>query len=243
MAKDDVIIEYRFHFEHGDDKRFVVRLRASDLQLVPSPNVIPPDWTRLDHCQCTNCPLRPADHPHCPAATGMADLVDSFKDCLSTDLAEITVVVESREYHKRAPVQYGVSALMGLLMATSGCPVMEKLRPMVHVHLPFATIEETMFRAVSMYLLAQYYRRQRGEDADWDLEHLLEIFESVAQVNQAFSRRLVSINPKDASLNALANLDCFAMVTSFSITRDNLKELEPLFHAYLAKDSKPGSPA
>jgi hypothetical protein len=93
-----------------------------------------------------------------------------------------------------------------------------------------------MFRAVSMYLLAQYYRHQRGEQPDWELDHLLEIFEAVAQVNQAFSRRLVSINPKDASLNALANLDCFALVTSFSITRDNLKELEPLFHAYLRND-------
>ena len=238
MSNEDVIIEYRFAFKEGGDKLFIVRLRKPDLRLVLDPNAYFPPWTRLDHCRCPNCPLKSTEHPHCPAATGMADLVDSFKDCLSTELSDITVAVESREYRKRAPVQYGVSALMGLMMATSGCPVMEKLRPMVHVHLPFATIEETMFRAVSMYLLAQYYRHQRGEQPDWELDHLLEIFEAVAQVNQAFSRRLVSINPKDASLNALANLDCFALVTSFSITRDNLKELEPLFHAYLRNDPK-----
>jgi len=233
MDQNTIVIEYRFRFEQGADKTFVVHLRKADLQLALNPTAHHPSWTRLEHCQCPNCPLEPGQVSHCPAATGMADLIDSFKDCLSTEPAEITVAVEAREYRKRAPIQYGVSALMGLLMATSGCPVMEKLRPMVHVHLPFATIEETMFRAVSMYLLGQFFRQQRQLDADWTMDHLVKIFEDVAEVNQAFSRRLVSINPKDASLNALANLDCFAMVTSFSITKDKLKELEPLFHAYL----------
>lgn len=233
MAQEHIVIEYRFHFQEGADKVFVVRLRKPGLELVLAPSTAPPAWTRLEHCQCPHCPLKPADSPHCPAATGLADLMDAFKDCLSTEPAEITVAVDAREYRKRASVQYGVSALMGLIMATSGCPIMDKLRPMVHVHLPFATIEETMFRTASMYLLAQFFRRQRGQEPDWEMSHLLEIFEDVGEVNQAFSRRLVSINPKDASLNALANLDCFAMVTSFAITKDKLKELEALFHAYL----------
>jgi hypothetical protein len=229
----DIVIEYRFRFEQGADKLFVVRLRREDLRLVLNPTAFHPAWTRLNHCQCPNCPLQPTESPHCPAAAGLADLMDSFKDCLSTEPAEIVVAVEAREYRKQAPVQYGVSALMGLLMATSGCPVMAKLRPMVHVHLPFATIEETMFRTVSMYLLAQHFRVQNGRAPDWEMAHLLEIFDEVAEVNQAFSQRLVSINPKDASLNALANLDCFAVVTSLALTKDNLKELEPLFQAYL----------
>jgi hypothetical protein len=233
MDQDAIVIEYRFRFEQGADKVFLVHLRKEDLQLALSPTAHRPSWTRLEHCQCSNCPLQGGEVAHCPAATGLVDLIDSFKDCLSTEFAEITVAVDAREYRKRAPIQYGVSALMGLLMATSGCPVMEKLRPMVHVHLPFATIEETMYRAVSMYLLGQFFRQQHQLDADWGMDHLVKIFEEVAEVNQAFSRRLVSINPKDASLNALANLDCFAMVTSFSITKDKLKELEPLFHAYL----------
>jgi hypothetical protein len=235
MADDDIIIEYRFRFEKGPDKLFVVRLRRRDLRLVLHPAAYHPSWTRLEHCQCPHCPLRPAEELHCPAATGLAELMDAFKDCLSTEPAEITVAVEARDYRKRAPVQYGLSALMGLLMATSGCPITEKLRPMVHVHLPFASMEETMYRMVSMYLLGQYFRYQNGQEPDWDMANLVKIFEDVAEVNQAFSRRLVSINPKDASLNALANLDCFAMVTAFSITKDQLSDLEPLFHAYLGR--------
>ena len=33
---------------------------------------------------------------------------------------------------------------------------MESLKPMVRFHLPFATVEETVFRSVSTYLLSQY---------------------------------------------------------------------------------------
>lgn len=236
MSANSLTIQYCFRFAERPEQVFRVELQKPDLHLVGVPARPWPDWTRLENCQCKGCPLQPDKSPHCPAAVGLVDLVDVFKDSLSTEIAEITVTVEAREYRRRSPVQYGVSSLMGLLMATSGCPLFEKLRPMVHTHLPFATIEETMYRTVSMYLLAQYFRYQQGKTPDWDLERLVSLFEEVGQANQSFSRRLVSINPKDASLNALANLDCFALVTSFSITRDNLKELEPLFHAHLAPD-------
>lgn len=234
MSANCLTVQYRFRFAAGREQVFRVELQKPDLHLATVPTSPLPAWTRLENCQCKGCPLRAESTPHCPAAVGLVDLVDAFKDCLSTEVAEIDVTVEAREYRRRAPVQYGVSSLMGLLMATSGCPLFEKLRPMVYTHLPFATIEETMFRTVSMYLLAQYFRYQQGKVPDWDMERLVSLFEEVGQANQSFSRRLVSINPKDASLNALANLDCFALVTSFAITRDNLKELEPLFHAHLA---------
>jgi len=61
----------------------------------------------------------------------------------------------------------------------------------------------------------------------------VKIYDDISQVNRAFARRLLSINPKDASLNALVSLDCFANVTAFSIVRDSLKEMEYLFQAYL----------
>jgi hypothetical protein len=178
-------------------------------------------------------------HRFCPVALGLIDVIEAFKDSLSTESAEIRIRTEHREYSKRASVQYGVSSLMGLHMVTSGCPILDKFRPMVHTHLPFGTLEETMFRLVSMYLLAQFYRDGAGEKPDWSLAGLVEICEQVGKVNQAFARRLVSINPQDASLNGLANLDCFTTVTAFSIVQDSLKELQPLFHAYLETPPNP----
>jgi hypothetical protein len=229
-------IEYRFKFGNGTETRFTLRLRKPNLRLVSEPRTPLPDWTRLTHCQCPNCPLNPAQHPHCPIAVNLVDVIECFKDRLSFEEADITVLTEAREYHRHAAVQSGVSSLMGLHMVTSGCPIMDKLRPMAQTHLPFATVEESMYRAVSMYLLAQYFRNGRGKTADWKLDELLKIYEDIRQVNQSFVKRILSINPLDASINALISLDCFASITAFSIVRDSLKGMEPLFQAYLGED-------
>jgi hypothetical protein len=233
MAHDVLSLEYEFAFPSGERKRFSIQLQKPGLGMASARGGPLPPWTRLTHHQCPNCPLRPAHHLHCPVAANLVEVIMSFRDCLSTAEAEIVIRHESREYRRRAPVQYGVSSLMGLYMVTSGCPILDKLRPMVQTHLPFATLEETTFRAVSMYLLAQFFRQQHGKPADWQLKELVRLCEDIGQVNQAFARRVLSINPQDASLNAIANLDCFSTVTALSIVRDSLKDLEALFAGYL----------
>ncbi len=233
MPDDDVVIEYKFSLQNGVQKQFIVRLHKTTLQLIASPGAELPAWTALSHHQCPNCPLKPESHPHCPIAANLVTVIDSFKDTVSVEEADITVEHESRVYSRYAAVQYGISSLMGIYMVTSGCPVMDKLRPMVYTHLPFATISETMFRAVAMYLLAQYFRQQHGKAPDWKLERLVQIYEEVAKVNRAFVKRLLSINPQDASLNALVGLDCFATITAYSIVTDSLEAMESLFQAYL----------
>ena len=163
------------------------------------------------------------------------DVIESFKDSVSIEEADITIRSESREYHKRSTVQYGIGSIMGLYMVTSGCPIMDKLRPMVYTHLPFSSLEETLYRAASMYLFAQYFRQQEGKVPDWEFRDFTTIYEDIATVNQSFTKRLLSINPRDASLNALVGLDCFASVAAFSTIEENLKEFEALFGAYLRR--------
>ena len=234
---DDKIhtIEYEFKLRDGQVKKFTVRLQKPSLQFVSENTSTVRQWTKLTHHQCSNCPLTPESHPHCPIAANLVDVIESFKDSLSIEEAEITIRSESREYHKRSTVQYGIGSMMGLYMVTSGCPIMDKLRPMVYTHLPFSTLEETLFRAISMYLLAQYFRQQDGKIPDWKLDDFTKIYEDIATVNQSFTKRLLSINPRDASLNALVGLDCFASIAAFSTVEDNLKEFETLFAAYLQR--------
>jgi len=239
MNDETVTIEYQFRLRSGVERTFTVRLKKPTLELISVRQTVLPEWTKLTHHQCSNCPLDPEQHPRCPIAANLVDVIEAFRDCLSTEEADITIRSESREYHKRSPVQYGVGSLMGLYMVVSGCPIMDKLRPMVYTHLPFATVEDTMFRAVSMYLLAQYFLSQRGKTPDWKLEKLVRIYEDISVVNQSFAKRLLSINPKDASLNGLVGLDCFATATAFSIVQDSLHEIEPLFRAYLEEGHLP----
>ena len=239
MNDETVTIEYQFRLSSGVERTFTVRLKKPTFEIISVRQSVLPEWTKLTHHQCSNCPLDPEQHPRCPIAANLVDVIEAFRDCLSTEEADITIRSESREYHKRSPVQYGVGSLMGLYMVVSGCPIMDKLRPMVYTHLPFATVEDTMFRAVSMYLLAQYFLSQRGKTPDWKLEKLVRIYEDISVVNQSFAKRLLSINPKDASLNGLVGLDCFATATAFSIVQDSLHEIEPLFRAYLEEGHLP----
>jgi len=235
MSEEVLTIEYEFKLRDGKMKQFSVRLQKPSLEFISENTTTVRQWTKLEHHQCSNCPLSPATHPHCPIAANLVDIIESFKDSISIEEADITIRSESRTYNKRSTVQYGIGSLMGLYMVTSGCPIMDKLRPMVYTHLPFSSLEETLYRATSMYLFAQYFRAQEGKTPDWKLEDFTKIYEDIATVNQSFTKRLLSINPRDASLNALVGLDCFASAAAFAGIEDYVKEFEPLFEAYLQK--------
>ncbi len=235
MAEDNAMkrLHYEFKLADGTIRQFTVNLRLPDLLLVSSANSPLPDWTRLEHRQCTHCPLQPATHPHCPVAVNLVEVINVFKDCLSHTEADVTIRSETRNYHKRVAVQSGISSLMGLIMVTSGCPIMDKLRPMVATHLPFATLDETLFRAIGTYLLAQFFRQRRGLTPDWTLANFAAVYDDVAQLNRCFRERLTSVKMLDANYNALVQLDCFAVFGSMSVDDGGMDELERVFSAYL----------
>lgn len=232
MASENIMLDYKFNFTDGSTKQFSINLEGKTLELIKGTATSTNDWALLKSNQCPNCTLYPEKNPYCPIALNLSDIIAFFKDCISSDKAEITICSEKREFRRKASLQEGLSAMIGIYMVTSGCPVMDRLRPMVYTHLPFATVEETMYRAASMYLLAQYFLNKEGVKPDWELKGLVEIYEDVNQVNQYFRKRLLEINPKDASLNALFHLDCFAVITNMSIVDDCLSELRGIFHPY-----------
>ena len=67
---------------------------------------------------------------------------------------------------------------------------MERLKPMGRFHLPFATLEETIFRMVSMHLVAQYFQKQSGRTVEWNLDGLAKVYAEVGVVNRDFAQRL-----------------------------------------------------
>jgi hypothetical protein len=230
-------ITYKFRLENGTEKEFSVRLSTPGLRQEIDVRAVAPAWTKLEHQQCPNCPLKPADSPRCPVAVSLIDVVEFFKDHPSYEVVQVKIDSEVREFSGTKSLQAVLSSLMGLHMATSGCPVLDALRPMVFTHLPFSTMEETLFRVMSMYLVAQFLRARRGQAPDWELKNLVRMYEDIYAVNVAFIRRIQSINPKDASLNAVANLDCFGAFTRFSLEKKSLEQLEALYEAYLKDDA------
>lgn len=229
--KDNIKIGYSYRFKNGSEKAFNISLDRQTLSLVSGGHTDPPIWTKLYHNKCINCSLNEETNRYCPVALNLAHIVDEFKDFFSHENVSVTVTTEERAYSKNTSLQEGLSSLIGIVMVTSGCPVMEKLKPMVRFHLPFATIEETIFRMVSIYLVAQYYLNLSGSDADWKLDGLKDIYSEVGQVNRDFAQRLRDATKRDANLNALVNLDCFAAMVPLT-AEQALKEIEDYFSAY-----------
>jgi hypothetical protein len=221
-------IAYRFEFKDGRDREFALTLDHETLQLLAEPRPSYPEWTSLTYKQCPNCPLDAARHPRCPVAANLVDVVETFKHERSYDEVDVAVAVQERRYMKRASVQQALSALIGVLTVTSGCPVLDKLRPMVETHLPFMSPEESTYRMISMYLLAQYLRARQGRQPDWDLGRLVELLEECRRSNAALVRRLQTLGINDASLNALAMLNTMGEITTLSIEGD-LRRLQKIF--------------
>lgn len=231
---DEIIsYHYKFTFGNGVESEFNVKLDNKTLNLIETGKESYPEWTELKCFKCPNCSLDEEKHEFCPIAVNLVDLVDFFRSSMSYEEVDILIETEERKYMKHATLQDGLSSLIGIYMVTSGCPIMEKLKPMVRHHLPFATIEETKYRVISMYLVAQYFLYKRGKKPDWELKELVKIYEDIGTVNKNFYKRLSHTKIEDASINALVILDSFAGSMTFSISEKMLDEIELLFNAYL----------
>lgn len=228
-------ITYRFVFEDATAREFTIQLDRHTLRMVNVAESPHPDWTRLEFHQCPNCPLTPDKEPYCPVALSLYKPIVLFKDFLSYEEAHVHVQTEVRQYVKHTPLHLALSSMVGIYMVTSGCPVLEMLRPMVRFHLPFADEDETSYRAISMYLMAQFLVMKEGGTPDWELKGLSGIYDEIMKVNKGFVTRMQNMPIKDASLNAVITLDCFAMNITFAISQDMMDEMRDNFHMYLKK--------
>jgi hypothetical protein len=222
---------YKFKFEDGTQKNFEVVLDSTTLELIrddPNPK---PEWTKLKYEQCENCPL-PSSVEYCPVAVSLAKLVESFHDAASYEAAAVTVETDQRTYFRKTTLQKGLSAIIGIYMSTSDCPVMDRLRPMTRFHLPFANSIETFFRSVSSYLTAQFLLMRQGHQPDWELKNLQGIYKAVNLVNKGMTTRLLKATEKDANVNAVVILHSFGDGINYFI-ESGLADLEPMFAVFL----------
>lgn len=235
MAKSEsanqtpLTFKYILTLPGGERKEFATQLDRKTLSYLQPARSSYPEWTALSYRKCSNCPLNETEHPQCPAAVSVIDVVEAFGASVSYDEVLVRVEAEERSYESKVPTQKALSGLVGLRMATSGCPVVRKLRPMTRHHLPFSSLYETRFRILSMYLLSQYLRSKQGEQPDWAMNDLAKYYKDIQTVNQDFTRRLLPATKGDASVNAIVILNAFADAIEFSISGEMLDELRQVF--------------
>ncbi|SVD70326.1 uncharacterized protein METZ01_LOCUS423180, partial [marine metagenome] len=112
-------------------------------------------------------------------------------------------------------------------------PIVGKLKPMGRFHLPFSDGLETLYRAISMYLTAQFIRHLEGETAEWSLSGLEEIYREIHSVNHDFSDRLREATNRESILNGIAILDALAQMGGAAKALA-IGKLKPLFSMYLS---------
>ena len=224
-------IRYRFDLPDGSQKTLNFTFDPASFRLTNAPPAAPPFWTELKFNQCANCPLKPAAHPHCPSALQMAGAIEPLKELVSFDTVGVTVLQSERTVYAETSAQQAMSSVLGLIMATAGCPWTDRLRPMARFHLPFANEAETVYRSVSMFLLS---RQITAADTRPAFGALTELYENLHLVNKGMSRRLGAATSTDPARNAMALLDSYAMLLPAALDR-SLEEWKPLFDAWEAK--------
>lgn len=219
-------VEYVIALPDQVERRFMVEL---DRPRVPSRvGARLPSWTELEYEQCPNCPLTRAESPHCPPAVDSLHILSAFRDALSYSDCSVRVRTGEREFVKACDIQTALRSLLGLVMATSGCPHLSSLRSLAASHLPFSNLQETVYRTTANYLLGQFFVHRRGGAADLDLVELRAFYARLELVNRSFLERVRVASTGDANLNALVNLLSVSMLVGFSL-EEGLSRLESLF--------------
>jgi len=210
--------EYVFHFPGGEEKSYKIEIDKKTKVILCRSTPVNQDiyWSDLGFYQCSNCPLDVLNVPKCPVASNIQSLIEVFSPYASIDKVDIEIHAPQRTYKKRTSLQEGLQSLFGLLMASSGCPRLKFLSPMVLFHLPFADVEETLLRSASFYLLKQFFNKNDNKFSDFTMEGLKQSYQEVEKVNQGILNRIRAIEDMgEASQNAIITLNTFAQMFSF----------------------------
>ena len=225
-------IQYRITLPDGKVEVFDLNFDSQTIDLLNNVPEKLPEWTNLEFEQCSHCPLKPDKSPHCPLAANLVNIINHFDGLMSYQNLQLEVVTTDRTISKKTTAQDALSAMMGLVIPATGCPHTAYFKPMARFHLPLAGADETIYRATSMYLLAQYFLKKQGKVPDLDFKGLKKIYQNMQILNASIAERLRAASKTDSSVNALVLLDMFTMVLPIAI-EESLEEIGYLFKPYL----------
>lgn len=217
-------IQYRFDIEDNSLQYEVDVDRSFDFSAERQDT---PEWAKLKHNQCPNCPLTVKDCHYCPAAVDLASVVTDFQRLPAQKTAKIKVSTPERDYAKQTALEEGLRSLMGLIMATSACPILSQLKPNARNHLPFASQDDFIIRSTALYLLKQYFNYREGKRPDWELQGMISLNQELQTLNEAFWGRVKEACEGDSNLKALLSFLDMSSSVSYSL-ESQLQKVKPL---------------
>ena len=227
--EDTISVKYTLK---STDMDFTVDLvfEKKDFSLL-SPDWRASEWTRLVFHKCSHCPLNEQEFYFCPLARAIDNVISKIHNFLSYEEVDAQVKFKNRTVSAHITLQRALRSLLGLIIPTSGCPHTVYFRPMSRYHLPFADTEETIYRATTMFLLAQYFIHKKSGCIPTDFTRLETIYNNVHIVNTQICKRLREFCKNDSPVNAIAILDMLTISINAALKHD-LDKLEPYFSAF-----------
>jgi len=219
-------IKYTFEFEDGSSWVYDLQFDAEHYFL-PKEGTAIKEWTQLGFQQCPNCPLKAANCAQCPVARNLNQVVEDSKTTLSVKRAKVRVETSERHYEKECATQEGLRSLFGVVMASSGCPHLDWLRPLARFHLPFSDADETLFRVLSLEALKAFFS---GDEVSLSSvsKKIADRYREVETVNHSFVKRIRTYCQADADKNAIAALDVFVQMFPYQM-QSNFDSLRAFF--------------
>ncbi len=228
MEDQHYVFNYEFKLNTGETKKFDVSIEQDNLEIVSRQRKLIPEWTKLKFFQCECCSLDSGKIPYCPVSLNISDIIDEFKGCYSTDRCTVSCQTLDRTTYKETDMQTGLFSILGIIMATSGCPMLNLFKPMARFHLPFSNFDEIIIRTTSFYLLRQYFEYKRGNIQNMDMKGLDSHYAAIQQVNKGILARIDAVTINDADKNAIIILHSLAVIFSMNY-EDTLHSLERFF--------------
>lgn len=219
-------ITYQLQRADGTESRFEVDIERP-ARMAEQNSEDHPDWTRLSCNQCPNCPFSAEEFLYCPAAIEIEEVANHFANTSSIERTDVWVHSEERSYFKNTDMQSALKSLFGLIMASSPCPILSRLRPLAHFHLPFASLQETIHRLVGTYLINQYMHLREGEKADWELRGVEELYRELKAVNMQLMKRIRLASKDDASINAIQTFISITSIVEMGVD-DIVEKMTPI---------------
>ena len=185
--------------------------------VAPKNTATAPQWTQLQHGQCQGCPL--TGERTCPIAQNMAEAALEWRTLASFDKVNVSVAIDNHAITRiTTTAQQVLSSVVGIIIAASpGCPATKMLKPMVVFHRPFASQEESVYRALAN--MALFY--QLSPQTQTFKHFCLARYKTLHTVNVGLVQRIRKENPHDESLiNALINLDTFVKGIIYNVEND-----------------------
>ncbi|MGC1509629.1 DUF6901 family protein [Ketobacter sp.] len=229
MSKQEKSIRYQIFFKKsGYTYDQTITLDDQEYEH-PAPEGEFPSWCELEFKKCPNCTLNSIWHKYCPLAVRLIPFVN-LPAIRSYDEVNAQVDMDNKTVNCDTSAQEAFSSLLGLVMATSGCPHTRFFKPMAWYHQPFSTPEETLYRACTTYLFS-YAMHKQNPDGALRFDDLKLIYKHIHTINVHVAARIKNYSETDSAINAIVLLDLITKDLPIAVDED-FSELKQLFNTH-----------